>query len=162
MTVRWTVRTANDRGALRTENRVLFEAPKEKRPLTEWSFFFCSSWSFKSVKLCFGSHVAAVNWLTVPRCRWQRKGCGEQEKTRRVTSTPSEVNRLFLTVGVTKICILWDGRTTHRVVFFLLFMELQVCETVFRQPRRGVTGTSRRRVIGAVMNDSPVDCQNRE
>ena len=30
MTVRWTVRTANDRGALRTENRVLFEAPKEK------------------------------------------------------------------------------------------------------------------------------------
>ena len=82
MTVRWTVRTANDRGALRTENRVLFEAPKEK------------------------------------------------------DHSPSGL--------------------------FLLFMEFQVCEAVFRQPHRGVTGTSRRRVIGAVMNDSPVDCQNRE
>ena len=30
MTVRGTVRAANDRGAWRAENRVLFEAPKEK------------------------------------------------------------------------------------------------------------------------------------
>ena len=151
MTVRWTVRTANDRGALRTENRVLFEAPKEKRPLTEWSFFFCSSWSFKSVKLCFGSHVAAVNWLTVPRCRWQRKGCGEQEKTRRVTSTPSEVNRLFLTVGVTKICILWDGRTTHRVVFFLadliITCFLVLLMIVLRGAGREITGQTQKYIL---------------
>ena len=40
MTVRGTVRAANDRGAWRAENRVLFEAPKEKDHSTEWSFSF--------------------------------------------------------------------------------------------------------------------------
>ena len=38
MTVRWTVRTANDRGAWHTENPVLFEAPNEET--THLSGFF--------------------------------------------------------------------------------------------------------------------------
>ena len=65
MTVRWTVRTANDRGALRTENRVLFEAPKEET--THLSGFFriyVNSWGKKLKQKCiaavaFGGYIVA-------------------------------------------------------------------------------------------------------
>ena len=67
--------------------RALFEAPNEKDRTMCGLFRF----TLKCTRTCATTHnnrTAAVNWLTVPRCRWKKKGCGEQEKQGVLRSAP--------------------------------------------------------------------------
>ncbi len=71
MTVRWTVRTATDRGP-QAESRVLFGAPKRQIPIRV-SVFFMYQLGFKALSPCFGRRIAAVNWLTGQRSQCEMK-----------------------------------------------------------------------------------------
>ena len=74
----------------------LFEAPTKK--IAHRAVFLFLSAPLHSSLTCdivLQQPHAAVNWLTVPRCRWQKKGCGEQEEIQSATSVPRTVARQY-------------------------------------------------------------------
>ena len=143
MTVRWTVRAATDRGP-QPESRVLFGAPTKRSSF--WMVFFVYPKFDLNLWHRNINSASAVNCFAGLRFRWKIKQAEKRKKHERCDRSKGSIATMFLTDGVIGSSPIWGAmkiQIPNRVsVFFLLFSVWT---------RRG-----------AVVNDSPADCQSRD